>query len=278
MGSKEKKMTTEEAKKYLNSHSVDEYTLVDVRQEWEYDEFHIPGARLIPLPELPDRLNEISSDKPTLVYCAAGGRSAAAANLMSGQGFKDVYNILGGIMAWKNETAVGPQTLGMIFFSGDETPLQILSLAYTMETNTGAFYSEIASSAKPDLADTFKQLSKLEEGHKAKIFNIAREIDPSLKSRDDMERRSSETVLEGGMTAKEFLGENRDYLRTPKGAVEAAMMFEVQAVDLYMRYAAKGESNASVKLLHELAEEEKGHLKVLGRLMDRKVLNESQYK
>ncbi|NQT54836.1 MAG: hypothetical protein HQ551_01250 [Desulfobacteraceae bacterium] len=267
-------MTTDEVKDYLDAHGVDEYNLLDVRQAWEYEEFHLPGAKLIPLPELPDRLDEIAVNKPTLVYCAVGGRSAAAANLISGQGFEDVYNMFGGIMAWKNEYAVGPQTLGMINFSGDESPAEILGLAYTMEINLGTFYSEMASSAKPELADTFEQLSKFEKGHKAKVFNLARDLDPSLKKYEDLEQRYSASALEGGMTAEEFLEENKEYLKTPKGALEAAMMFEAQALDLYMRFALRAKGGASIELLHTLAQEEKNHLKILGKLMNSKIVDE----
>jgi rubrerythrin len=247
---------------------------LDVRQDWEYEEFHLPGAMLIPLPELPDRLGDIAVDKPTLVYCAVGGRSSAAANLINGQGFKDVYNMLGGIMAWKNEYAVGPQSLGMIQFSGKESPMEILGLAYAMESNLGAFYSEMGSMKKQELADAFTQLVKFENGHKAKVFNLARERDSSIKNRDDMEQRSSIPALEGGMTAEEFLEGNKEYLKTPKGALEAAMMFEAQALDLYMRFALKAEGGASIELLHTLAQEEKNHLKILGKLMDRKIVDE----
>jgi rhodanese-related sulfurtransferase/rubrerythrin len=270
-----KNMTTDEVKSYLDTHAVGEYNLLDVRQDWEYGEFHLPGARLIPLPELSDRLGEIDGTKPTLVYCAVGGRSSAAANLIHGQGFKDVYNMLGGIMAWKNEYAIVPDSLGMIQFSGKESPLEILSLAYTMESNLGVFYSEMRSTGKQELADAFTQLVKFENGHKAKVFNLARERDPSIKNHEDMEQRAAIPVLEGGMTADEFLDGNKDYLKTPRGALEAAMMFEAQALDLYMRFALKAEGGASMELLHTLAQEEKHHLKLLGKLMDRKIVDDS---
>lgn len=274
MSSKVKNMTTDEVKKYLDTHVVDDYNLLDVRQDWEYEELHLPGANLIPLPELPDRMGEISSDKPTLVYCASGGRSAAAANLLVGQGIGDVSNMLGGMMSWKNEHAVGPQTLGMIYFSGDESPIEILGIAYAMETNLGTFYSEMIHSTKHELADAFTQLSKFEKGHKAMVFNLARDFDPSLKSREDMEERSPVTALEGGMTAEDFVEANGEYLKTPKGALEAAMMFEAQALDLYMRFALKAEKSASIELLHTLAQEEKNHLKVLGKLMERNIVGD----
>ncbi len=268
-------MTTEQLKDYLDAHGPGEYNLIDVRQAWEYEEFHIPGAKLIPLPELPDRLGEIAVDKPTLVYCAVGGRSASAANFMGGQGFESVYNVLGGIMAWKNEYAVGPETRGMMDFSGDESPLEILARAFKMETDLGTFYSEMAASAEPDLADTFQQLSRFEKGHKAIVFNLARDVDPLLKNYEDMEKRRSGSVLEGGITAEEFLRENKEYLGNPKGVLEAAMMFETQALDFYMRIASKTERGESIELLHTLAQEEKKHLKILGKLMDRKFPAES---
>ena len=43
-----KSITTKEAKEYLDSHEVADYNLLDVRQDWEYEEFHLPGAKLIP--------------------------------------------------------------------------------------------------------------------------------------------------------------------------------------------------------------------------------------
>lgn len=264
-------MTPQEVKQYLDAHAVDQYNLVDVRQGWEYEEYHLPGSALIPLPELADRLNEIGPDKATIVYCAAGGRSAAAANLINGQGFKDVYNMLGGIKAWKNEYALGPQSLGMLHFSGDETVLEILYLAYGMEVNIALFYTKTASSVTPELAETFNTLARFEEGHKAKIFSAAHQLDPSLKTRKDMEVKSAGKILEGGMSSEDFLERTRDYLDFPNGALEAAMIFEAQALDLYMRYSTKAATGSSAEILHWLAQEEKGHLKTLGRLMERDI-------
>lgn len=63
-----KSMNAEETKAYLNQNSGENYTLLDVRQPSEYKENHLPGATLIPLPELSDRINEIDPEKPVLVY------------------------------------------------------------------------------------------------------------------------------------------------------------------------------------------------------------------
>mgnify|MGYP003573636070 CR=1 FL=1 len=57
-----------ETESYISKHPGEEITILDVRQPKEYEAGHIPGAVLIPLPELSDRIEEIDPDKPTLVY------------------------------------------------------------------------------------------------------------------------------------------------------------------------------------------------------------------
>ena len=68
-------MDTEEANKYMGEHQEGTYTLLDVRQPWEYEEDHIPGAKLVPLGDLKDGTQSLDPEKPILVYCAVGGRS-----------------------------------------------------------------------------------------------------------------------------------------------------------------------------------------------------------
>ncbi|MEW6116963.1 MAG: rhodanese-like domain-containing protein [Nitrospirota bacterium] len=61
-------MTAEEVRKFLRERNPDTYNLVDVRQPREYERGHLPGAHLIPVGQLPNRLNEIDPNKPTVVY------------------------------------------------------------------------------------------------------------------------------------------------------------------------------------------------------------------
>lgn len=61
-------MTAEEVRTFLKNKKLDEYNLVDVRQPKEYERGHIPGARLIPVGELHDRIQELDPDKPTITY------------------------------------------------------------------------------------------------------------------------------------------------------------------------------------------------------------------
>jgi hydroxyacylglutathione hydrolase len=79
----------------------DDLTVVDVREPWEYQQGHVPGAVLIPLGQLGSRLNELDAEKPVAVICASGSRSQSAAALLGQKGFKTVYNVTGGTSAWR---------------------------------------------------------------------------------------------------------------------------------------------------------------------------------
>lgn len=63
-----KSISADDARKLLGSLGPEDYTLIDVRQPKEYERGHIPGARLIPLGELPQRLEEIERSKPAVLY------------------------------------------------------------------------------------------------------------------------------------------------------------------------------------------------------------------
>ncbi|NOX63482.1 MAG: rhodanese-like domain-containing protein [Chloroflexi bacterium] len=75
--------------------------LIDVREPWEYNEGHIPGVTLIPLGTLPNRINEIPKDKTVIMTCRSGNRSGQAYRFLREQGFDNVHNMEGGILAWE---------------------------------------------------------------------------------------------------------------------------------------------------------------------------------
>ena len=75
--------------------------VIDVRNPAEQATGVVPGARSVPLPTLLDRLGELDSHGPIVVYCAGGYRSSVAASLLRGHGFERVADILGGFEAWR---------------------------------------------------------------------------------------------------------------------------------------------------------------------------------
>jgi rhodanese-related sulfurtransferase len=85
--------------------------VIDVREPDEYDEVHVPGARLIPLGEVADRAGEVPSDETVYVICKSGARSRRAAEHLRAAGY-DAVNVAGGTMAWVeagHEVATGSE-------------------------------------------------------------------------------------------------------------------------------------------------------------------------
>ncbi len=76
--------------------------LIDVRNPDEYEEMHVPGAVLLPLPELPQRAGEVPRDERVYVICGTGARSLAAAEALNNAGW-DAVSVAGGTKGWAAE-------------------------------------------------------------------------------------------------------------------------------------------------------------------------------
>jgi len=92
--------------KYRQHFKKEKHVLIDVRSESEYAAGHIPRARNIPLDtiarELDDIRKQVPDDRALVLICATGNRSAVAATALARAGFSPVYNISGGMTAWKS--------------------------------------------------------------------------------------------------------------------------------------------------------------------------------
>jgi rhodanese-related sulfurtransferase len=78
----------------------DSFIILDVRIKEEFDSGHLDSAVLIPVDDLEVRYGEITKNRPIIVYCKSGRRSAKAADLLVGKDFSPVYEMIGGIDAW----------------------------------------------------------------------------------------------------------------------------------------------------------------------------------
>jgi phage shock protein E len=78
----------------------DDVVILDVREDFEYNDGHIPGATLVPLGQIPNRLTEIPKDKMVIAVCRSGNRSGQATDFLRQQGFENVHNMTGGMKAW----------------------------------------------------------------------------------------------------------------------------------------------------------------------------------
>ena len=259
-----------EAKAILDSARLGQRTLLDVRQDFEYAEGHLPGATLIPLPELADRAGELDPALPAVVYCRSGRRSLAGANLLTGLGFQDVVSMQGGMLAWDGAQASGPFGLGLEALLSATSAQEVLERAWGMELALGDYYSALsASSEEVEVAGLFKRLAGFEEKHRRTLAEIWKRIGNGEVSTFEERARAfaAPGLLEGGISADGYLG----LLGAPQSAAEAldlAMAVEAQALDLYLRRAKHEADDDLRRTFVLLAEEEKAHLKILGAFVD----------
>jgi sulfur-carrier protein adenylyltransferase/sulfurtransferase len=94
-------ISVHELKQKTDAHEP--FDLIDVREPFEYEIARIDGAKLIPLGEIGDRVDELQRGEPIVVHCHSGQRSAQAVRLLRQRGFSNVYNLDGGIDAWSDQ-------------------------------------------------------------------------------------------------------------------------------------------------------------------------------
>ncbi|MDE2856008.1 MAG: rhodanese-like domain-containing protein [Chloroflexota bacterium] len=95
-------LNSEDFRQQFASGESGEYQFIDVREEEEHAEVHIPGAINIPLSEFAARLDEISEDAPVVLVCNTGVRSSQAALFLAGMGYDQdlIFNLEDGTKGW----------------------------------------------------------------------------------------------------------------------------------------------------------------------------------
>jgi rhodanese-related sulfurtransferase len=95
------KLSIDEYKQNFNKKT--KHKLIDVREKSEYKNGHLPGAVNIPLSQIRDHADKLPRDIPVVLVCATGNRSGMAARSLSKVGFENLYNLMGGTMAWSRK-------------------------------------------------------------------------------------------------------------------------------------------------------------------------------
>ena len=258
-------VNAEEARRMIEARTADSVVLLDVRQPREYEKGHIPGAKLISLPELMGRLGELDQSKPHIVYCAMGGRSRMASQMLAGQEFGKVYNLSGGFHAWQGSAAQGLEQEGLFLFTGRESPKEILVIAYALEEGLRKFYATMQDQVEDaETGHLFETLAAMETGHKKRIFQEYSRLFPTAPGVDAFEEKVVGEAMEGGFTTEEFLSMFQIDLGSPKAALILALGVEAQALDLYVRASRRKDMAKAHDALLWLAEEEKAHMMQLG--------------
>jgi rhodanese-related sulfurtransferase/rubrerythrin len=260
-------------REFLRSRDHAGYNLVDVRQQEEYEDGHLPGTKLIPVGDLSSRMNELDRAKPTIMYCRSGNRSRVAAGMLIDRGFKDVFSMEGGILAWKGLVASGPPEAGMAYFSSGERPEKLIALAWTLEEGSRRFYAGVAGAAQDgEAVDLFQELATAEERHKSTLLKLYRET-----AGDEYASKSPEAlipdkpageIMEGGMRVDEALAWARG--KDIADILDLSIALESNAFDLYIKMERAFEDRLSKQVFHALSEEERQHLNRMTLLIEKR--------
>lgn len=258
-------ITPEEVWDIIRGDRKEEYLLVDVRTPAEYEEEHIPGARFIPLNELDRRYSELDRQKKIITYCRSGRRSLGGAILLCNQGFSELYNMDGGTINWLYETVKGPEEEAEEFFKEVKEIKELLLFALQMERASQTFYHQAAERLEEkEVVDLLKKLSQAEEKHKEVLYARLREI---WSEAPPLGRIKESEFMEGAISLPQTLLAIEE--EPPKGRMdilELALEKECKAYDLYQRMADKVEPTLR-EIFRELAEQERGHIDELSRIL-----------
>lgn len=257
------KWDMDSAKAYMDGHGVGEYNLIDVRQPEEHEAGHIPGATLIPLPELAQRLDEIDSSKTTLVYCRSGGRAGNGTALLKQSGFENAFNI-GGFMQWKGLAATGAPEAGMAIFDSAREPEAYIALAREMEEGARLFYRALAERFG-ELAQMFGDMAAGEERHRDLLTELYRKF-----AGKDADQNAGEVtgLMEGGIDRANAIAWAKE--SQVVDVLEFAAAMEANAHDRYI-HVGRAVGGATEDAFIELAEAEKFHLNQLLRAFERRL-------
>ncbi len=180
--------------------------------------------------------------------------------MLLADGFTNIYNMSGGIIAYDGGKAVGDEEFGMEFFVGGDFR-DAFQMSYAMEEGLRQLYLALESLTNDDEASKLLgRLATFEDGHKAKL----KVMFPDAAGGEEMTTDS----LEGGFNRQQILDHFGSRTGSLKEIIELGMMLEIQAFDLYSRLARQTEEGESKSLFEYLAKEEKLHLLFLSNEHD----------
>lgn len=201
-------------------------------------------------------------------------RSRSAATLLLGSGLKNVYNMEGGIRAWKGMVAHGLPEAGMAYFTPAANAEEIVALAWALEEGSRLFYQGLAEqfSGDQEAREMFSWLVSAEKNHEK---NLLETFEALTGARPDFEKlhakfsdKLSGKVMEGGILVKEALAWAQD--KGVSEGLEMAIAMEVNAYDLYIRMSRVIEEHQARQIFVKLSDEEQVHLERLSGLLDKR--------
>ncbi|GAB1410080.1 rhodanese-like domain-containing protein [Desulfovibrionales bacterium] len=256
---------------YQSTRHEHEYILLDVRQPAEYAEAHIPGAVLMPLPELESNCANLDAAKDVILYCRTGGRSAVAAALLDDTGPRAgrIFNLVGGITGWQGKELLDIPHLEL--FPRDMTLVQTLYRALNVEKGSVLFYQGLACEyAGSTFGAMAQELVQVGTTHARDVFSIWTAQGKSIQHEpfQALFDRLDGNIMEGGKPVTAWmaqLGANAQdrQLRL----LELACEIEYYSYDLYRGLLCRSQTPEITAVFTRLAQQKKEHFRSLSRAL-----------
>lgn len=186
-----------------------------------------------------------------------------------GKGFSKVFNLTGGIKAWKKEVAVGSEDTGLYLFRSEESPEDAVITGFGLEMGLRDFYLSMQSRASRESTKAlFGKLAGIEILHQERLVELYTEITGTAHTMTEFAEKIVEPAMEGGLSTEDFLGLYKVDLDSELEVLGLALAIEAQALDLYLRAAERSDSGNTSKVLLQIAEEERTHIARLSNYID----------
>jgi len=250
---------------YRQTHHENEYMLLDVREPDEYEQGHIPGARLMPITELVRDMEGLPDNRDLIFYCRTGARSMAAAAMVLEEEISSgkIYNLSGGLMNWEGRLAADYPRIQVF---GVEAELhELLYTAMDLEKGAQRFYLAVRDRyAETNLLKIFDTLSKAEIGHAKLIYAIWEKTKEDPPDFNQVFEALQGEILEGGTSLADAIQRIGNVTQpTCIPIIEMALNIEYAAFDLYRGVADNAEDDDARNAFLSLAQAEKKHMRTL---------------
>ncbi len=264
-------MTADELRAFIATHDEADYLLIDVRQPAEYETGHLAGAVLMPLLTMERQLYDLPKNYALVFYCHNGARSQYAASLVGESELtqKQVFHLMGGLLAWHGRTLTGLPKSDVLASAGAAPG--VFKKAMALEKGARRFYEHLQGlvPAGP-LSDTIARLAATESMHAQSIYKQWRETDPELD--DDFETLYARLDIDRVEDGCHWVQVTNALAALPPGKeaemLDMAFAMELAAFDLYRSVAETFADQATKQVFRSLAQAEKAHMQTLVQLIE----------
>lgn len=261
-------ITPQQLEVFRRENREKDYALIDVRQPDEYDEAHIPGAVLMPLDELENNLSSLPENRDILFYCRSGARSQAACVITwdSDVQYKGLYNMSGGMLAWKGHALTGMPEIGTFDERSSISDLMMRSM--DLEKAAQRFYEYLLERHRhQQLKNSVEELAKAEIVHARTIYGYWKKTVDSPEPFETLYDSLKGEVLEGGEPLAQAISRIDSGKNSCMDMMEMALNIEIKAYDLYRIMADKSDNDLAQKAFLTIAQMEKKHIQSVSEII-----------